>query len=170
VTTDDDSTVLATLEPAPETDALPGRYPLVGCLPWSPGEWLRIAASGGEVDPFSVTIPTSSSVSSPLLEGEPEPLVVDTTKPLTVTWAPEIEAPTTVSVMLDNPGTYCTCTVPDAMAEVTIDAALLEFLAPTVPDTGTVRVMRQLPTRFHTGNVDLLLTSEVTVVVDVEFE
>lgn len=163
---------LATLVPAPFEDgsgmyygmsdlgwpwfAPLGDYAPVDVQAWSPGDALRVLATGNEIESFSGVLETRR----PLSGVEPpiglSPVVIDHTRAFEVSWTPEGNGDTTILLSVPYAGGICYCDARDSAGRLVVDASLLTPLS--AEKKGTIKLARLTISTVSSNNatVDLV--------------
>ncbi len=100
-------------------------YAPVDSQPWSPGDALRVLATGNEVESFSGALqmgPSLDGVTPPI---GPSPVIVDHSQAFEVSWTPEGKGDATVLLSLPYDGGICYCDAPDSAGRLVVGANLL---------------------------------------------
>jgi hypothetical protein len=150
----------------------PGDYPVVTSKPWSPGESLRVSATGGAVHAFSGTLETGALLSGVTPPIGPAPIDVDRTVPFEVSWAPEGKSNASVLLMLQQFRTEgvatCYCFVPDAASQMAMPASLLGNFT-TDQLSANVRLERLVTTTASSDDATVELVGQVAQAAPLTF-
>jgi hypothetical protein len=134
-------------------------YAPVDSQPWSPGDALRVLATGNEVESFSGVLRTGPPLAGITPPIGPSPVVVDHSQAFEVSWAPEGNGDATVLLSLPRSGSVCYCDAPDSAGRLVVDANLLSTLS--VGQNGEIKLARLTISTVTSGNATIDLVGAV---------
>jgi hypothetical protein len=140
--------------------------------PWIPGAHLHVVATGDEVHPFAGTLRTPAPWSGVMPPIGPAPVAIDLAQDFVVSWIPDGQSNESVILTLDQIRSdalvSCTCTVPDASAQVTVDHSLLGLFE-THQLSSSIGLSRTITSTTSSDNATIDLIGEVVERADATF-
>jgi len=138
-------------------------YAPADSLPWAPGDVLEVSAAGNEVAPFSGQLRTGLPISDLTPALGTDPVVVDLTQGLEVSWAPEGGEDRRVEFafqQFDTGVSYCFCSAPDEAGLLSVSS---EALVGFTPGSATALLARFTETNTTSDNATITLLGGVEV-------
>jgi hypothetical protein len=151
----------------------PGDYAPVDSVAWSPGDVLRVSATGMEVGAFAGLLDTGDLLTGVTPPIGP-PLVIDRAHDLDIAWTPEDLPGATVLLAIQQftmrSTLACYCTAPDAAAKLTVSATLLADFASTDQLSAAIQLERLLVTSISGPNATIDLVGSVAQAGNISFQ
>jgi hypothetical protein len=158
-----------------EWSKYPGSYDSVGSLSWTPGESLRVAATGDQIHSFSGSLKTGALLAGVSPAMGAAPVTVERSRDLEVSWTPVGSGNDEVVLVLEQitggSVTICTCSTVDSSGHVGVESKLLtQFQTEQQALSSTILLGRTTTTSVSGDNATIALVSENLVTGKVVFE